>query len=130
MLKRFAKGKRKTPGTMNNLEKAYSEILTGKLHAGQIQWFKYEAITLKLGQDCRYTPDFVVMLSDDTIELHETKGFMQDDALVKLKTAAEMFPFRVVLVTRQAKKDGGAWEYRHIGYQPKTLMEVFANDGE
>lgn len=114
----FAKGQRKQPGTMNRLEAAYADLLTERLHAGEIVWFRYEGITLKLGQDCRFTPDFAVMLADDTIELHETKGFMQDDALVKLKTAAELFPFRLVLVTKAAKKDGGQWQTRYIGGQP------------
>jgi hypothetical protein len=115
----FAKGQpRRVPGSMNRLEADYHAHLTERQRLGELVWLKYEGMTFKLGQDCRYTPDFAVMLPCGTIELHETKGFMQDDALVKIKTCAEEFPFRLVLVTRQAKKDGGAWMFRVFGDAP------------
>ena len=107
-----ARGVRKAHGIMNQLETDYHTHLQERMVMGEIIWMRYEAITLKLGQDCRYTPDFAIMLPDCTIELHETKGFMHDYALVKIKTAAAQFPFRIVLVTRQAKKDGGAWIFK------------------
>ena len=108
----FAKGRSLPAGKMNKLEADYHALLTQRMLAGEIAWMKYEGITLKLGQDCRYTPDFAIMLADGTMELHETKGFMQEDALVKLKTCAEMYPFRLCLVKRQARRDGGEWIYR------------------
>lgn len=111
----FAKGRaRHTPGAMNRLEADYAAHLTARLHAGEVEWFRFEGVTFKLGQDCRYTPDFAVMLRSGDVELHEVKGYMQDDALVKIKTCAELYPFPLVLVTRQAKRDGGAWQFRRF----------------
>jgi hypothetical protein len=65
-------------------------------------------MTLKLGHDCRYTPDFVTF---DPLTAWEVKGFMRDDAAVKLRVAARMFPcIKFVLVTKQ----NGAWIYKDI----------------
>ncbi len=114
---RFAKGwgARKTPGTMNRLEQAWESMLSARLHAGEIAWFKYEAVTFKLAPDLRYTPDFLVMLPDGTLECHETKGFFAEHNKVKVKAAAAMFPFRFVLIQQKAKKDGGGWLVKTIG---------------
>jgi hypothetical protein len=35
-----------------------------------------------------------LMLADGTMELHEVKGHWTDDARVKIKVAAEMYPFQ------------------------------------
>jgi len=113
--KHAPKGKpRRVAGTMNKLEQAYSDVLAHRVRQGEIAWFKYEGVTFRLGQDCRYTPDFMVMTPDGGIELHETKGFMQDDALVKIKACVAQYPFPLVIVTKDAKKDGGAWRFRRI----------------
>lgn len=67
-------------------------------------------VTLKLGDDCRYTPDFSV-LDGGRFVFHEVKGFMRDDALVKLKVAARQFPmFPFVL----ARKNGSGWNITQI----------------
>lgn len=95
---------------MNGLEKSYAEtILAPRKLAGEIIEWWFEAITLKLADDCRYTPDFLVMLADHSLECHETKGFMRDDAQIKLKIAAQVFPFKFFLCKKQTKKEGGAW---------------------
>jgi hypothetical protein len=114
MFKTHGRGTARKPGTMNRLESEYAAVLTARLHAGEVAWFRYESMTFKIGPDCRYTPDFAVMLADGTIELHETKGFMQEDALVKIKACVELFPFPLVLVTKATKKEGGALQYRRI----------------
>jgi hypothetical protein len=79
---------------MNKTEARYAATLELQQKAGEILWWKFEAITFKLADDCRYTPDFVVMMPDGMIELRETKGFWRDDALVKIRVAAAQFPFR------------------------------------
>jgi hypothetical protein len=114
---RFGKGRtaRRAPGTMNRMEKAYSEVIIQRQRIGEVEWWAYEGITLKLAPDTRYTPDFAVMLADGSIEFHEVKGFMEDDAWVKLKVAAEKFPFRFVLVKALPKKAGGGFESKAVG---------------
>ena len=112
MRNRFAKARpRRTPGTMNGLESLYSKFLDDQ----PLRW-TFEAVTLKLAPDTRYTPDFMVVNADSEIEFHEVKGFMEDDAWVKLKVAAERFPeFHFVLIRRKAKKDGGGWDIKRVG---------------
>lgn len=94
---------------MNKLEAAYAEVLKAREIAGEVLWWKFECVTLKLAPDCRYTPDFVVMLADGSIEAHEAKGHWEDHAKVKIRLAAELFPFRFVAVKKEAKKRGGGW---------------------
>lgn len=95
----------------NNLERAYSLVLSAQQHRSEISWWRYEGITLKLADDTRYTPDFAIMLANGEMEMHETKGFMRDDAWVKLKVAAQQFPFRFVLVK---KVKGGNWDFKEV----------------
>ena len=105
----YAKGRLKA-GQMNSTEEAYHQHLAQRQHAGEIVWFKFEAMTFKLADDTRYTPDFAVMLADGQMEIHEVKGFWTDDARVKIKVAAELFPFEFIAIKKKAKKDGGGWE--------------------
>lgn len=90
----------------NKTEAAYMALLEARKRAGEILWYRFEGITLKLAQDTRYTPDFFVLAADGSLECHETKGFWRDDARVKIKVAAAMFPFRFVAVQ---KAKGGKW---------------------
>lgn len=105
----IAKGRLREAG-MNRLERAWADQLQLRFLAKEIAWYRYEGITLKLAPDTRYTPDFAVMLAGGELELHEVKGHMRDDAAVKLKVAAEQFPFRVLLIQRHGK----AWGVREI----------------
>jgi hypothetical protein len=96
---------------MNKLETAYAALLEVRRAAGEVAWFAYEGIKLKLAPATFLTPDFIVMLTGGEIELHEVKGFMEDDAAVKLKVAATLFPFPLKVVTRGR---GGQWETRDV----------------
>lgn len=89
----------------NKLELAYSRLLEVEQQAGEIHRWWWDALALKLGHDCRYNTDFLVQRPSGLLEIHETKGFMRDDALVKLKVCAAMYPFTVVLV----KREKGTW---------------------
>jgi hypothetical protein len=99
---------------MNGVEAAYAAQLEVYKHINVILWYAFEAITLKLAPDTRYTPDFVVMTSQGFIECHEVKGFFRDDAKVKIKVAAAMFPFRFLLVRAIPKKEGGGWRVEEV----------------
>jgi len=82
-------------GIMNSTEKAYAQILELQKANGTIKGWWFEAMTFKLGSDCRYTPDFMVQMPSDEIEFHEIKGGVwRDDSRVKLRMAADKFPFR------------------------------------
>lgn len=97
-------------GAMNKTEQAYEALLKEWQHCGIVAWFKFEGVKLRLADNTFYTPDFAVMLTNGQMELHEVKGFWQDDARAKIKIAADMYPFRFLAVRPKAKKDGGGWD--------------------
>lgn len=89
---------------MNRTEAAYADVLEVARIAGQVREWHFEAVTLKIAHDCRYTPDFLVVRSDGTVELHEVKGFWRDDAKVKTRVAARVLPFPIYAVQREGKQ--------------------------
>ena len=91
---------------MNKTEAAYDAHLWLLWHSGAILWHKFEAIKLRLADSTFYTPDFLVLPASGVLEVHETKGFWRDDARVKIKVAASIYPFRFIAVT----KDGANWK--------------------
>lgn len=97
-------------GQMNKTEEAYARHLEGLKSIGEVLWFLFEGVKLRLADNCFYQPDFVVMRGDGAIEMHEVKGLWSDDARVKIKVAANTFPFRFVAIRALAKKAGGGWE--------------------
>jgi len=94
---------------MNRTEARYSLELSLRKAVGEISWFKFEGIKLRLANNTFYTPDFAVMLRSGQIECHEVKGYWHEDARAKIKIAAAQFPFRFIAVTARKKKDGGGW---------------------
>lgn len=96
-------------GQMNKTEAEYEKHLAQLLHLGEIIWYKFEGIKFRLADNTFYTPDFSVMRQDGLIEIHEVKGFWVDDAKVKIKVAADLYPFKFVAVKKLPKKDGGGW---------------------
>lgn len=107
--KSFALGRLKV-GERNKTEAAYERHLELLRASGDVVWFRFEGVKLRLADNTFYTPDFAVMLADGQMECHEVKGHWQDDARVKVKVAAEMYPFRFVAVKAKSKKAGGGWD--------------------
>lgn len=101
------------PGEMNKTERAYSEQLDLLLAAHEIKWYKFEGMKFRLADNTFYTPDFIVMNKLNEIEVHEVKGSMaifQEDAKVKIKVAASLYPFKFMAIFPRLKKNGGGWE--------------------
>lgn len=100
-----AKGTAPTPKFKSKTEAEYHRMLELRQKAGEIVWFKHEAINLKLGDDCRFLVDFFVMKPDGEFLAVEVKGgFIRPDSLVKIRVAASMFPFRFLMA--QKTKEG------------------------
>lgn len=96
-----------TPGKMNKLEADYALELKALREIKAITDFRFEAVKLRLASLTTYTPDFMVIGKNGEVTFHEVKGFWQDDARVKIKVAAEQYPwFHFVAVTRRK----GRWE--------------------
>jgi hypothetical protein len=111
-------------GQMNKTEAAYAGLLEGLKQSGQVQWYRFEGLKLRLADKTFYTPDFAVMRNDGVMECHECKGFWQDDARVKIKVAAEMYPFRFMAAKQRSKKSGGGWEYEVFGSVASASSET------
>lgn len=105
----YARGN-KRPGVMNRTEGKYASVLEQRLRGGEIAWYAYEGVKLRLADKTFYTPDFFVMHADGTLECHEVKGFMTNEANVKVKCAAEKFPFRFFVI-RFIKRE---WEVEEV----------------
>lgn len=74
-----------------------------------IQDYQFEAVKLRLAKSTFYTCDFMVI--GEHITFYEVKGFKEDDAMVKIKVAARLFPWaEFVLVTM----DRQGWKYTVI----------------
>lgn len=98
-------------GEMNKWESQYADHLEADRLSGRIHSWRYEKIGLRLAKGCTYNPDFLVIRDDGTVEFHEVKGFWEDDALVKIKVAAEQFP---EFAFRAFHKQSGQWVEREF----------------
>jgi len=98
---------RQKPGKMNKLELRYAEKLQDMVMAGKIISYEYEPIKFKLAPRTFYTPDFFVV-TNDFVEFHEVKGFLEDDAAVKFKAAAEKYS---EFVWKMIRLKNGVWEF-------------------
>ena len=88
----------------NKLEERYAGVLAQRTLTGEVVAWWYHPFGIRLADKCYYHPDFFVQLADSTLEIHETKGFMRDDAAVKLKAAARQFPCFVFRLIQWEKK--------------------------
>lgn len=105
-----ALGRLKT-GQQNATEAEYeANVLRPMLQAGEILWYRFEGVKLRLADNTFYTPDYAVMKADGQLQMHEVKGFWTDDARVKIKVAAGAYPFEFIAVQKQPKKHGGGWK--------------------
>lgn len=96
-------------GQMNKTEARYAKHLDNQVHAGAILWWKFEGLKLRLADNTFFTPDFVVLNADSELECREVKGHWEDDARVKIKVAAALYPIKFIAVTERPKKHGGGY---------------------
>jgi hypothetical protein len=111
-LQRYQALGRLKAGTMNKTEARYAAHLELQKSAGVIAWYAFEVLKLRLADKCFYDTDFLVMQADGALEVHEVKGFFTDDSKVKLKVAADKFPFKFIVVKEMKGKKG--WDFQII----------------
>ncbi len=100
----FALAPSKDEAKLNRTERAYLAVL--RSHPA-VTWIGIQSFTLKLADDCRLTPDFSTLDRGGKLTLIDVKGFQREDALIKMKVAARMFPMFTFVI---AKRDGGDWK--------------------
>ena len=104
---------------MNQTETRYGAHLQLRLLAGEVLEWRFEALKLRLARATFYTPDFVLIMADGSIQCHDVKGKTgagyggwTDDARVKIKVAAAAFTWLdFVGAAWLTKRQGGpAWK--------------------
>ncbi len=93
---------------LNKTEKAYLAYL----RMLRVPKIRMQAITLKLADDCRLTVDFTYQDENGRLVFVDVKGgFWREDAKIKIKMAARLFPeFRFVV----AHKTKTGWNQEDI----------------
>ncbi len=93
---------------MSEGEKSMANVLDAQLRAGELRRWWYESFTLRVGiERCDYTPDFVLLLADGSLEVIEVKGKKKwEDSIIKWKSAALEYP---IARWRMIEWAGGSW---------------------
>lgn len=100
---------------MNGQETEYARMLEARRMGGEILWWGFQTIKLRIGHAAWYTPDFQVLLALGQIEIHEFKGHWEEAARVRIKAAAGLYPWlRFVAVRKIPRCDGGGYEVERI----------------
>ena len=92
---------------LNKTETAY----LGWLRALGDDWIGIQCLTIKLGADCRYTPDFWAIDKEGMRAIDVKGGHTWEDSLIKLRVAARLYPMFRFLI---ARKDGAGWKHTAI----------------
>lgn len=92
---------------LNKTERAYYDYVRSNPNT---DWIGVQNMTFKLADDTRFTPDFNV-LCGQWMQCVDVKGFQREDALIKIKVAARMFPWATFVIVKKTK-DG--WEHTSV----------------
>ncbi len=105
-------------GEMNKTEARYeNEVLKPSLHGGAILWYQFEGIKLRLADRTFLTVDFAVLPASGVLEMHDVKGaaiLFLDDARVKMKVAAEKYPFVFKVAYPAGRQAHAGWKVEAI----------------
>ena len=100
---------------MNGLEARFAEQLEAWKLAGEICWWDFEPIRLRLADGCWFKPDFLsvpgIDQEDTSITLFETKGFMREAARIRIRVAAEKYPFFRFVIVRWKNSE---WDFEEV----------------
>lgn len=117
----------KRPGEMNTLEAKYAAHLGALKESGAILDFGYEPLKIKLADKTYYSPDFMILALDGSLEFHEVKArwkhvdkktkvvtysaHVEASASIKMKLAADIFPAKFIML----------WFVKEFGWQSKEF---------
>ena len=93
----------------SKLEASYADYLELQRIGGQIRWWAFEPIKIRLpAKRCWYTVDFLVRTLD-RLEGHEVKGFPREEAMLKLKLAARAASWLPLVLVKRSGKTWWEW---------------------
>ncbi|WP_422928636.1 hypothetical protein [Singulisphaera sp. PoT] len=96
---------------MNRTERAYADHLAALKLCGEIRDWSFEPFKFRIAGKTFLTPDFLVSMPNWSVQIHDVKGHLEDDAAVKIKAVADRHPwFKFWLVFRE----GAGWVYRPV----------------
>lgn len=93
------KEERKRRG-MNKWESQFAQTLEARKQAGELIWWAFEPIRIRLADGAFYRPDFVTVDRQGRTEIYEVKGHMREAARVRLKVAVEKLPYQFYIVRK------------------------------
>lgn len=105
-----AHGEMRQIGDEDKLNKTEKRYLAWLRTCGD-KWIGIQNITLKIADDCRLTCDFAA-LDFHGLRLIDVKGFQREDALIKIKVAARMFPWIRFLIAKE--REDKTWEHTEV----------------
>ncbi len=112
---RGGRGLTRKPGVLNGTEQERADQLEAARRAGEVLAWWFSPLRMRLaGDNAFYTPDFMVLYPDGAIVIEEVKGFWEEAALVRIKVAADRYPFAFRALTKRPKKLGGGWDVREF----------------
>lgn len=85
---------------MNKSEAQFAQKLEFQKVAGDIVWWGFEPIRIRLANGTFYRPDFVTVDKNGRTAIYEVKGYMREAARVRLKVAVEKLPYPFFLVRK------------------------------
>jgi hypothetical protein len=103
---KFGKPAKPKARGMNAWEREYANQLEMLRRAGEIEWWGFEPIRLRLGKGAWFTPDFCVAYPSGALVFYEVKGWFREAAKVRIKVAASLYPMFGFVV---ARKVSGEW---------------------
>jgi len=110
----YALGRLKV-GEKNATEQRYEdEVLRPGLIAGDLLWYRFEGIKLRLADNTFLTVDYAVLPANGVLTMVDVKGsaaIVQEDARVKMRVAAEQYPFAFQLAI---PVKGGGWTIKDV----------------
>lgn len=115
----LSKGRIAERGVRNKTESEYERLLQADPDVAEI---RFEPMTLRIshppvGQPAKYTPDFLIVMVDGTTYIDDVKGSGPDDnaSIVRVKAAAELFPFWIFRIAKKQRvRDGGGFKVTEV----------------
>lgn len=110
----------------------WNERMVPRLISRDVTWAQFEPFKLRLAAATFYTPDFAAVTGDGQLECweikttwrgrrHAGKAGFQEDARVKIKVAATVFPFLRFRVAQHDARDQ---------FEPWKIEEIAAHVGQ
>jgi hypothetical protein len=91
-------------------EEEWADILEARKANGAILEWWFQPERFRVGDGAWYTPDFRVLMPDQSIVFHEIKGGrIREAARVRFLAVASHHPYRYVMIQKRPKKEGGGW---------------------